>query len=297
MTRFPASFQSCFEKQFLFVQGKGGVGKSTVAEAVARTLARSHRTLLVSIEDPLRKPGDVRSLEPMLDHLNNEATSAFEEYAGLKIGAPKLVRIFLQNHLMRYLAKAAPGVRELVLMGKIWYERRHYGRIVIDMPATGHGLTMFQSLFNWGSLFEGSPIAKDARAVIEGISDPTQTSQMIVSIAEEMPLIESLELRAHLIRIFPKSDVALVANRLFPAPRDSVKISDSEKPFAETAREHAERKFLMEQQNLEIWKGEEFTRVPYFAPPLEGAFTSAVAKLTETFKAEIKPHPAQEAFV
>ena len=129
-------------KPILFVQGKGGVGKSSVALAMAHLASKTHRTLLVSLEDPLREPFDLRKLSPTLDHLNNEATAAFEQYAGIKIGAPNLVKVFLQNRFMRYLAKAAPGIRELVLIGKIWFEHKNYDRIVVDMPATGHGLTL-----------------------------------------------------------------------------------------------------------------------------------------------------------
>ncbi len=103
-----APFRSSLNKQLLFVQGKGGVGKSTLALAVARLLSESHRTLLISIEDPLREPYEMRKLNPQLDHINNEATAAFEEYAGKKIGAPKLVKIFLNNRFMRYVVKAAP---------------------------------------------------------------------------------------------------------------------------------------------------------------------------------------------
>lgn len=254
----------------IFIQGKGGVGKSTVAGALAQNLARHYRTLLVTIEDPLRTPGQIHKLGENLFLLNNEATLAFEEYAGLKIGVPALVRVFLQNKLMRYLAKAAPGVRELVLMGKIWHERNHYDRVVVDMPATGHGITMFQAIFNWGKLFQGSVLAKDANAMLATFSDPDQTSHFVVSLPEEMPLVESLELRDHLVRIFPRSGVRFIVNRCFPAPQAAVPSED--RPFSRTVAEHAARKAKLESENLELWKGLTYARVPYFPPPLDGGF-------------------------
>jgi anion-transporting ArsA/GET3 family ATPase len=265
------------------VQGKGGVGKSTLALATARLLSETHRTLLISIEDPLRPPYDLRKLSPTLDHLNNEATAAFEEYAGRKIGAPKLVKVFLQNRFMRYLAKAAPGIRELVLIGKIWYETRNYARVVVDMPATGHGLTLFQSLFNWGSLFSGSPLAKDAAAMVETLSDPKIVGHFIVSLPEEMPLVESLELRSQIRRIFPDATVALGVNRRFPSP--SVRIAYPEdRPFAVTTDEHAGRKSDLERDNLELWHGESRIEIPFFPPPREGSFAAIADQVTEALR-------------
>ncbi len=266
------------EKPLLFVQGKGGVGKSTVALAVARLLADRHRTLLVSIEDPLRKPFEKVKLGPQLESLNNESTAAFEEYAGLKIGAPNLVKVFLRNRIMRYLAQATPGIRELVLIGKIWFEMRNYDRIVVDMPATGHGLTMLQSILNWKSLFEGSPLAKDANSMLETLGDPTKTGHLIVSLPEEMPLQESLELRDHLVRIFPRTEYALIANRIFPRVDEPGYTDDH--PFSKTSTEHAVRRTRLEITNLEIWSGLPRNEIPYFPPPISHAF-EAVAALVE----------------
>jgi hypothetical protein len=263
-------------RPFLFVQGKGGVGKTTLAHALAHLASKSHRTLLVSIEDPLRKPFDLQKLSPTLDHLNNEALSAFEEYAGLKIGAPKLVQIFLQNRFMQYVAKAAPGIRELVLLGKIWHERHHYERIIVDMPATGHGITLFQSLFNWGALFGSGPLSKDAEAMIETFSDASQVGHVIVSLPEEMPLIESLELRSHLQRIFPSADPLLIANRVFPAPARSLPLDPSDLPFSRTALEHATKKASIEAKNLESWKSEAYARIPFFPPSPSDPFGATV---------------------
>jgi len=283
-----SAFTTALEKPILFVQGKGGVGKSSIAHALARISAENYRTLLISIEDPLRKPFDLKKLTPHLDHLNNEATAAFEEYAGIKIGAPGLVKVFLQNRFMSYIAKAAPGIRELVLMGKIWHEHKNYERIIVDMPATGHGLTLFQSLFNWGNLFGNSILARDASAMIKTFSDPKVVGHLIVSIPEEMPLVESLELREHLLRIFPKAEVALALNRLFPVPHvDKTNPSpeySSDRPFALTAHEHATRKVKLEEENLALWKGEDFTRVPYLAPPKENAHEAVIEKLTTTLR-------------
>jgi energy-coupling factor transporter ATP-binding protein EcfA2 len=277
------SQSTILNRPLLFVQGKGGVGKSTVALATARLLSETHRTLLISIEDPLRPPYEVQKLSPTLDHLNNEATAAFEEYAGRKIGAPHLVKIFLQNRFMRYVAKAAPGIRELVLIGKIWYETRNYARVVVDMPATGHGLTLFQSLFNWGSLFAGSPLAKDSAAMVATLSDPTIVGHLIVSLPEEMPLVEALELRTQVRRIFANADCALAVNRRFPAPTTKV-VFPEDRPFAATAEEHAARKSGLEADNLEFWRGEKYFEVPFFPPPREDAFKAIAAQVAETFR-------------
>lgn len=288
----PSALIRAIKKPILFVQGKGGVGKSSLANAVARISSETHRTLLISMEDPLREPFDLRKLGPNLDHLNNEATAAFEQYAGIKIGAPNLVKVFLQNRFMRYLAKAAPGIRELVLVGKIYYEHKNYDRIVVDMPATGHGLTLFQSLFNWGSIFEGSLLAKDARTMIQTLSDPELVGHLIVSIPEEMPLVESLELRGHLNRIFPQAETALVLNRVFPAPTPRADGSEEnypeDRPFALTAREHAFRKTKLEQENLQLWQNEAYTRVAFMPPPEVNVFESIVEKMVLTLKVELR---------
>jgi hypothetical protein len=273
-------------RPLLFVQGKGGVGKSTVALATARLLSETHRTLLISIEDPLRPAYDLKKLSPTLDHLNNEATAAFEEYAGRKIGAPKLVKIFLQNRFMRYVAKAAPGIRELVLIGKIWFETRNYERVVVDMPATGHGLTLFQSLFNWGALFEGSPLAKDATAMIATLSDPKQVGHFIVSLPEEMPLVEALELRTQIRRIFPAADCVFAVNRRFPAPSSGKKFPD-DRPFATTAEEHASRKSDLERENLELWSGEARVEFPFLPPAPQNAFEQTADQVTELLRKEM----------
>lgn len=281
-----SSRTTLLNRPLLFVQGKGGVGKSTVALAVAHLLAQDYRTLLVSIEDPLRPPYDLKKLAPKLDHLNNEATAAFEEYAGRKIGAPNLVKIFLQNRFMRYLAKAAPGIRELVLIGKIWFEMRNYERVVVDMPATGHGLTLFQSLFNWGSLFAGSPLAKDASEMLSTLSDPNRVGHLIVSLPEEMPLVESLELRAQLRRIFANADCALAINRRFPKPLTKA-VYPEDRPFAATVEEHAVRKAELEADNLELWKGESRLEIPFYAPTRDNAFVAIAARVTEALRAEV----------
>ena len=281
-----ATQSTILNRPLLFVQGKGGVGKSTVALATARLLSERYRTLLVSIEDPLRPAYDLEKLSPTLHHLNNEATAAFEEYAGRKIGAPGLVKVFLQNRFMRYVAKAAPGIRELVLVGKIWFEMRNYERVVVDMPATGHGLTMFQSLFNCGSLFQGSPLSKDSAAMIETLSNPTLVGHFIVSLPEEMPLVEALELRSQINRIFPKADCALAVNRRFPSPATK-KLFSEDRPYALTAEEHATRKSELEADNLECWKGEAWLEFPYLPPPREDAFDRIAEAMTDLLRKEL----------
>jgi anion-transporting ArsA/GET3 family ATPase len=199
--------------------------------------------------------------------------SAFEEYIGLKIGVPLLVKLFLQNQLIRFLAKAAPGIRELVLVGKIWYERSFYDHVVVDMPSTGYALAMFQSIQNFSQLFKVGPIQGDTVKMHETLGDPQQAAQVIVSIAEETPLRESLELRDSLIKIYPRAQPIFVANKIYPrlksAPTPDSQETGTPSPLARDGLAFIQSRNEIERANLQIWIDAKipFTKIPYF--PIE----------------------------
>ncbi|MGK5081904.1 ArsA-related P-loop ATPase [Bdellovibrionota bacterium FG-1] len=250
-------------RNLLFVGGKGGVGKTVVSQAIARCHAnQGQRTLWVTIEDPTRPYGGIHPLSPNLWFLNCDPTAAFEEYAALKIGMPTLTRIFLRNKLMRYLAQAAPGIHELVLLGKIWYERTHYDHVVVDMPSTGYGIAMFQSTSNFARLFGGGPIQRDAEEMLATFKDPKITGHLIVALPEEMPLVESLELGEHLHSLFPENKPGFLVNRKFPqmSPDPSQNREQAltlphawENPLASSALDYAFKRNILETHNLRIW--------------------------------------------
>lgn len=201
----------------IFVGGKGGVGKTVISQAMAAHWADlGKRTLWMSIEDPMLPLGERRPLYQNLWHLNADSSAAFEEYIGMKLRVPFVAKLFTKNPLMQYLAKAAPGIHELILLGKIWNERKEFDHVVVDLPSTGHGLAMFRSAMNFSKLFKGGPIHKDAVAMLETFSSPKETSHVIISIPEEMPLTESQELADHLKSFFPENHPFFILNRVFP---------------------------------------------------------------------------------
>ncbi|MBC7692756.1 MAG: hypothetical protein H7222_13425 [Methylotenera sp.] len=274
------TLKEILNRPLLFVEGKGGVGKTVLAQSIAHALAAKNRsTLLVSIENPLLPAGELKKIASNLWHLNCDPTTAFEEYASLKIGVAALTRIFLQNKLMRYLGKAAPGVHEVVILGKIWHDRKDYDHVVVDMPSMGYGITMFQSTANFAKLFRGGPIHRDSEAMLKTFADPAQTGQLIVSLAEEMPLTESLELRDYLNGFFPDNAPGFLVNRRFPKPEiledsdvgSNESSRDYEKghtPLATSALDYLTQRFLLEDHNMRLWRNQ---KIPYgeigYIPP------------------------------
>lgn len=300
MTSYPQTLRALIHRNLLFVHGKGGVGKTTVSRAIAQALAEptaadslepqknlSRKTLWMTLEDPLYPIGEVRQLSPFLWHLNCDFTQAFEEYAALKIGMAPLTRIFLQNKLIRYLAKAAPGIHELVLLGKIWHERTQYAHVVVDLPSTGYGLAMFQSTENFVRLFHGGPLNKDANEMLGTFNDPDATGHLIVSLPEEMPLRESLELQTFLARMFPKNSAAFLVNRLFPKlplenpPYEEIPTSWPS-PLASSAKEYAMKRILLERYNLRLWReaGLSYGELD-FVPPQNSSKQSLVDQIVQ----------------
>jgi len=243
------------------VSGKGGVGKTCVSQAIAQLSAQQgKRTLWVGFEDPTRPGGELRQVARNLHHLNCESESAFEEYMGLKLRIPGLAHFFVGNPVIKFLAKAGPGIHELVLLGKLWYERDRYDRIIADLPSTGYGLAMFQSIDNWSKMFQGGPLYKDARAMLETFADPKITGQLVVALPEEMPLRESLELGEYLEKLFPESAPGYLVNRCFPnltGLPESAAIPPQpatwHSPLADSIQDFAFRRSILEAHNIKIW--------------------------------------------
>ena len=260
MNTASSTLKSCNLRPLVFVHGKGGVGKTSVSRALAQGIAaRAHgqKILWLTLEDPLYPVGRVGQIDDQLWHLNADFSESFEEYAALKIGLAPLTRIFLKNKLIRYLAQAAPGIHELVLLGKIWHERLKYDHVIVDLPSTGYGLAMFQSTQNFVRLFQGGPLNKDAQEMLSTFGSATDTGHLIVSLPEEMPLRESLELGEFLIKMFPHNPPSYLINRLFPGKGISTNLdaphSLSAPPLAATGEEFANQRVSLERYNLRLF--------------------------------------------
>src|SRR2546427_5121025 len=148
---------SLLQRRLHFVVGKGGVGKTTIAAALALLLVRrGRRTLAVEMDAVGRLPtllggrgvGYVPTeVAPGLHVLGLDGRAALEESLGLIIPVKRLLATIFSSRLYQYFVAAAPGLKELMTVGKIWYEatRQDGGRpvwdvIVVDSPATGHSL-------------------------------------------------------------------------------------------------------------------------------------------------------------
>lgn len=193
-------------KSLILVTGKGGVGKTAVSKALYQALS----PLCISPRSALRVGSDSGDFE------NPEA--AFKEYIEGKIRVPFVSKILTQNKLVTGLIKAAPGVPELLILGKIWNLSQKNHCTIVDMPSTGHGLAMFHSVENFNTLFGAGPLKKDTEAMLATLSDPKQTAFIIVTLAEESPLKETEELCSHLERMFPENTPHIWINRMMGSP-------------------------------------------------------------------------------
>ncbi len=262
------SLKEASARQLLLIHGKGGVGKSVLTEALVHALAaQGRRVLWVVLADPRFPLGERIELSAQLSRYNASVEHAFQEYIELKIGVGLIARVFANNKLVRFLAEAGPGFHELILMGKIWHERQNYDHVVVDMPSTGFGLAMVQSVRNFEKLFKKGPVARDAAAIAATLSDAQATAQILVTLPEETPIREALELRGFLLEMFPTVHPTMVVNRVMPAA--GVERPDPTTPIVpRNAREYAHARIALEQERLRRLRTTEpdLDQMPYLHP-------------------------------
>ncbi len=237
----PDAPRSLLERRVVIVTGKGGTGKTTVTAALAVAAAKAGKRVLVAemgrdehvprllCPDSPAVGYAGRDLMPGIRVMRIDPFEALGEYLALQIGMKPLVDTVMSNQAFQQLMSAAPGWRELITLGKIWHleqlrdpdGRPCYDFIVVDAPATGHGVTFLDVPRVVISAVRAGPLHQHSEAVEALIEDRERTLLLPVTLAEELPVRETSELiervRTDLSIAVDRVVVNAVASAPFPA--------------------------------------------------------------------------------
>lgn len=224
---------SLLQRELLVVTGKGGVGKTTLATALA-LLAREHglRTIVVELGEQARipelfgvsagEPGTETQLTERLWGISIDPDRALLEWLQA-LGGRVSGRVLASSSTFQYFAAAAPGAKELVSMVKIWdltqakrRRGRSYDLVVLDAPATGHALGLLDSPRTFGAIARVGPIAGQADRLDKLLRDQTRSSYIAVAHPTEMAITETLDLQDRLHSQLQRDLDAVIVNGLLP---------------------------------------------------------------------------------
>jgi anion-transporting ArsA/GET3 family ATPase len=288
-------------QRLVVVTGKGGVGKTTVAAALARASERAgHKTLVCEVNARER-------IAPLLGHsavgpeltqlserlwaVNVQPHEALKEYALMTLKFETLYSAVFENRLVRYFLRFIPSLQELVLLGKILHHMREKGpdgaarfdRIIVDAPATGHAQTFLSVPRVLLETVPPGALADDARWMHDLLVDPTQTAAVLVSLPEELPVNETIELTQALRQTVKVQPAAVVLNaatdpRFTSADLDA--LAPALKALAHTHLGRSMMSSLCRDRLAEL--GLPVTVLPRLFSPFNASAISTLAELLES---------------
>ena len=252
-----------FDTRVRIVTGKGGVGRSVVAVAMALSSHRAgRRTLFCEVnatESAARLlgypalDGELRQVAEGLFMVNLIPGDAIREYAMMTLKFKALYNAVFENRVVKYFIRAVPSLAEFVILGKLWFHeseregsRPRFDTIIVDAPATGHLISLLRVPRVFDEMMPGGPLRKSAQDFMHMLEDPRRTLLDVVTLPEEMPINEAIEIsRAAERHKFANRGLTIV-NRVLPAlPAALVERARAEgapalaRPTLEIVREHA----------------------------------------------------------
>lgn len=221
------------DKRLIVVLGKGGVGRTTIAVALAaRLAARGRKTLFFQASAKDRVAAllggppageEIRAVRENLWVVNTNPHAALHEYGLMVLRYETIYKMVLENRISRALVRAIPGLDDYSILGKLWYHtteethgRPRFDTIVFDAPATGHAVTLLRIPHAILEAVPEGPLTRDAGKIRALLEDPARTAPILVTLAEEMPTNESIELAGRLGREVNMQVAGVVVNQLYP---------------------------------------------------------------------------------
>ncbi|MGH9185505.1 MAG: ArsA family ATPase [Acidimicrobiales bacterium] len=216
------------DRRLLFVTGKGGVGKSTVAAALALLASRQGKRTLVGEVDAKGNLADFfeigptvfepRQVAPNLWAMSMQTEESLKEYLRLQLRIPVLARIGPLARSLDFVANAAPGVKEVLTVGKFLFEvrERKYELVVVDAAATGHVVAQLAAPQAIQEVVKMGAVREQVGWMLDLLGDPTVTGAVIVASPEEMPVNETIELAGRIDKETNVELAAVVVNRVLP---------------------------------------------------------------------------------
>jgi anion-transporting ArsA/GET3 family ATPase len=219
-----------------FVAGKGGVGRTSVAAALAAdAAARGRRVLAVDalgtgelqrVIDTARRSGSAAAgLDGDLSILRLTTAEALDQYLNLFLRIPgrSLVlgastKVGPLARAFDYVSNAAPGVREILVIGKIGYEVGigEWDEVVVDGPATGHVVELLDAPRVMADLVPSGPIADQTDWLRRLLARPDRTEVVVVTTPDELAVAESIELVERLRATTETPVGSILVNRVPP---------------------------------------------------------------------------------
>lgn len=229
---------SLLGRQIHFVSGKGGVGKSAFACALALHFReRGDTVLLAQVNAADSHQGllgidavsdDVEEAEPGLFVVNTRPGQALREYALMTLKFEALYKAAFENRLTRQFLRFIPSLAELTMLGKLWFHaeeqrddgRPRFDRVVVDAPSTGHGLGFLRVSQIIRDIVRAGPMHEKTAEMARTFEDPARTALHVVTLPEEMPTNETLEFIAEARRTRAAPLGVLVINAVLRALLD-----------------------------------------------------------------------------
>src|SRR3954451_15751777 len=216
------------ERKLLFVTGKGGVGKTTIAAGLALLAAQRGQKTLVGEVDAKGNLADFyevadtafepREVAPNLFAMSMHTEESLKEYLRLQLKIPVLARIGPLARTFDFVAQAAPGVKEVLTVGKFLWEVRanHYDIVVVDAAATGHVVAQLAAPQHIRELVKGGLVREQTGWMLEIPREPARPGVVTVAAPEERPVNETIELRERIAAETTVDVAAVVVNRVRP---------------------------------------------------------------------------------
>jgi anion-transporting ArsA/GET3 family ATPase len=230
-------------RSFVVVTGKGGVGKSVVATSLGMALAARGGRVLVLEVDPRESVHQLLDLPPSggevmavkgdfsgaLSVQNLKPRQALDELVQGQIGTGMIARRVLSSETYEQLAAGAPGLKELAILD--YAERRSresgdagagssavgpFDTVVLDAPATGHGVSLLAAPSLVSEVVQQGPVGRKATDLADFVADPERLALVVLTLAEEMPVQEALELRSEFRQRLDREPELLIINGLYP---------------------------------------------------------------------------------